>query len=700
MKAHLAIACSVASILALEGLAQPTAFVPDTDPSPIEWQCVGPYGGDLRQVVVDPFDANRLYVGTGDGKVFKSVDAGQSWTLPAAGLRLPGLSVDTLLADISDHRYLFAGCWSTQVDRGGGIFRSRDEGESWSELKGISGHAVRALAQSATRPSMLVAGALDGVFLSNDWGDTWSRISPADHAEIRHVESVAIHPTHPSMIFIGTWHLPWKTLDGGKSWSRAGGRDTGMVDDSDIFSILVDASHHDRLFMSACTGLYRSDDGSRSWTKIKGIPSNSKRTRVVYQHPTRAKTLYAGTTEGLWRSTDGGSAWRLVSDRTLVVNGIAIPREALEKVYVATDQMGLLVSENGGLSYRPSNAGLANRPVATVIGDAEKGGRLYAGLLQERSHGPLWVSEDGGGTWNVSARGLRATDVYCLYQSRREPNELIAGTSAGLFRSIDRGTTWAPWGISIDAPTTRLPARPPPRSRRGSRSPGGSKSSKVHSKTARPLQQTTLRDHILQISPHPFEPGHLLVIGWSGLYRVDESSGGTKLLYSSPTGSRALTVCASRAAGARKLLLGTSRGLFESTETGSRWVRVEFSNNNHGVQGIVESSGPQGAIYLGTDAGVFRKRYDQEDWERRGGGLPPISVSAMVVHPLNGREIWVADQRKGGIYRTGDGGETWRRVDSDMMDARVWSLKFTDDQPRRILAASMGGSVYIGRPVS
>ena len=80
-------------------------------------------------------------------------------------------------------------------------------------------------------------GALDGVFRSRDGGETWERISPENHAEIKNIESLAIDPQNPDIVYAGTWHLPWKTEDGGKNWHSIS---KGIAFDSDMFSIIVD----------------------------------------------------------------------------------------------------------------------------------------------------------------------------------------------------------------------------------------------------------------------------------------------------------------------------------------------------------------------------------------------------------------------------------------------------------------------------
>ena len=85
-------------------------------------------------------------------------------------------------------------------------------------------------------------GATDGVYRSEDSGKHWARISPEKHEDLRNFDSIAIDPHDPNTIYAGTYHLPWKTVDGGKNWAPV---HQGMVDDSDVMSITID--QNDRL---------------------------------------------------------------------------------------------------------------------------------------------------------------------------------------------------------------------------------------------------------------------------------------------------------------------------------------------------------------------------------------------------------------------------------------------------------------------
>ena len=145
---------------------------------------------------------------------------------------------------------------------------------------------------------MLFAGTLEGVSDSADAGVSWALISPPGSKEIHEVESLAIDPADPDVIYAGTWHLPWKTTDGGKSWQNI---KQGVIDDSDVFSIIIDPARPKIVFASACSGIYKSVNAAERFKKVAGIPSTARRTRVLKQDPANLNVVYAGTTEGLYK---------------------------------------------------------------------------------------------------------------------------------------------------------------------------------------------------------------------------------------------------------------------------------------------------------------------------------------------------------------------------------------------------------------
>ena len=223
---------------------------------------------------------------------------------------------------------MYAGVWAIARDEESGVFKSEDGGEHWKLLSDTKKLSVRSLAIAPSNSDFLIAGSasddpkLNGVFRSTDAGKNWERISPEGDKEIRNIESIAINPRNTNIIYVGTWHLPWKTVDGGVSWKQTGYKASGMIDDSDIFGISIDPTNPDIVHMNACSGIYRSKDGGDKWSKFPGIPFSARRSYALLPHPTKPNVVFAGTSEGLWRSKDGGKRWMLLTSKSVVIRSI------------------------------------------------------------------------------------------------------------------------------------------------------------------------------------------------------------------------------------------------------------------------------------------------------------------------------------------------------------------------------------------
>jgi photosystem II stability/assembly factor-like uncharacterized protein len=323
------------------------------------WKTVGPYGGDARSFAYSPVAPSHILLGTTNSWIYQTAD-GTQWTRLSKISTSNRLVLDHILFDSSNPKRIVVGAW--MLDRpDGGIFISPDEGHHWSSVSDMQGQSVRALAQSASDPNIFVAGTLKGVYRSVDGGLHWTLISPPGSTELHEVESIAIDPANPQDIYAGTWHLPWKTLDGGKTWQNI---KQGLIDDSDVFSIIVDPHSPSTVYASACSGIYKSVDAGNLFHKIQGIPSTARRTRVLKQDPNDPNIVYAGTTEGLYRTTDAGTKWSLMTPKDIIINDIYVDPTNSQHILMATDRSGVLVSGDGGKSFHDSNTGFAQRQLS------------------------------------------------------------------------------------------------------------------------------------------------------------------------------------------------------------------------------------------------------------------------------------------------------------------------------------------------
>ncbi len=397
---------------------------------------IGPDGGDVRSLAFDPHNPDRVLLGTSSGQIFESVDRGTSWSRFAHLGDGPDYVLDHMIFDPSDPRKLYIAAWSIEHENGE-LFRSHNGGKSFESLNGMKGKSIRSFAMSLSNPRILIAGALDGVYRSQDGGDHWTRISPEGHKDIKNIQSLAIDPKNPEIVYAGTWHLAWKTEDGGQTWRQI---KNGVIDDSDVFSIIVDPQQPNNVYLSACSGIYKSTNAGELFHKVQGIPFSARRTRVLKQDALHPEVVFAGTTEGLWKTSDSGATWHRVTAPNIIVNDVMVDPRDSTRVMLATDRSGVLLSTNNSGSFSASNEGFAHRQVRALLADNRDARVLYAGMVNDKEFGGVFVSRDGGMRWSQLSNGLNGRDVFAMAED--EKNNVYAGTNAGLFRLTAGAKQW------------------------------------------------------------------------------------------------------------------------------------------------------------------------------------------------------------------------------------------------------------------
>lgn len=650
----------------------------------LTWRLVGPFGGDARRLAVDHSNPDICYLGTGDGQFFRSVDGGQSWHLVVPGFKQRGFSIQTIVVDRRWAHRIFLGGWYVRGQTGGGLFVSEDQGKSWRPIVGLQGLPIRALVQSERDPDLFIAGALTGVYRSTNGGADWHLISPG-HPDFKNIESLAVDPENPNVIYVGTWRLPWKTTDGGQTWKLCGNSSVGMIDDSDIFSIVIDYSNPNVVYMSACSGIYCSENAGQSWTKIQGIPASSRRTQVIRQHPLNSEVIYAGTTQGLWMSSDRGRRWQLITDRRLVVNDIVVHHLRPDVVILATNQ-GIMTSRDNS-RFSASNTGFSHWTVSTVKVDVEDHSRIYAGVLSPGTYSGLFMSHDSGHTWRPFGRGLQGVDVYCLIQSSAQPDVMMVGTNKGLFQSKDRGENWSAVAFHQEYP------EPGQKSRQKSRSVDRKqtvKSFKAPLKVIGLGFQSRLETNTEQV----------YCLTESLILKGDVVHGGWKVIYQAEAGETLMCLVPSKKS-ASVLYVGTNRSLKISYDDGKSWREVTVEGQRYPIQAICEDDQEDDLLYVGTALGAFRLDTNQGNyaWTRVGSGLPLVSVSVIGVNPHRRHELVVGDQRYGGLFRSSDAGRNWERIDVGFASSRISTFCFDSTSNQRLFVGTLNGGIYVGSSV-
>jgi photosystem II stability/assembly factor-like uncharacterized protein len=364
-----------------------------TDPDKFStWAILGPPGGDVRVVTIDPKNKDHLFISTLDGQVYTSTDAGKSWRL-LVNLNRPQLILDQLMVDSQDSNVIYTS--GHRYKAPGGFFVTRDGGATWKEAKELRNESIHAMSQSTADPKTIVLGTLDGVWISKNSGDDFEKIDSTSMPV--NIDSMAVDPRNTSTMYAGTWWRAYKTTDSGKNWRLI---KDGMIDDSDVFAVNIDPRDADHIIASACSGIYESHNGGEKWAKIQGIPSQSRRTRDIVQHPSVPGTVYAATTEGFWMSTNSGKTWILTTQRNLEVNSIAVHPDEPNRVYIGTNNYGVMVSNDGGKNFVQTNDNFTSRFTYSITPDSERADRVYA-ITQNTatSGGFFFISDDGGKNW-------------------------------------------------------------------------------------------------------------------------------------------------------------------------------------------------------------------------------------------------------------------------------------------------------------
>jgi photosystem II stability/assembly factor-like uncharacterized protein len=600
-----------------------------------KWERRGPEGGMV--VSLGAATTGQLYLGAADGHVFASKDHAETWELRGrVGQRLDAV-VTRLVVDPRDENRLFASVWYQHAD-GGGVFESVDGGRDW-RLLGLGKEAVRALEIAPSDPNELVAGARTGVFLSTDNGKTWSRISPEGDPELKNLDSVAIDPRDPQVIYAGTYHLPWLTHDGGKTWKPI---IAGIIDDSDIMSLRLDASNPDRVYMSACSGIYRSDNQGGQWTKLQGIPYAARRTQVIVQDPGTPKTLYAGTTTGLWVTRDGGENWTLTTSKDWVVNALVVlsgKNGGPQRVVLGTER-GIETSDDAGVTFAEANRGFTHSVVKRLVVDQRNPSRLLmvaersgAELRESADHGKIWSPVSLEATQRGKATALKADEIENVFTSAWG---WMVRLQNGQFWLLADGTkTWREWSLVLP------------------------ESVKRNTSTANRLAKSESTRTLKAGTTIGFSQHGAVVSTNEGLMQCD-LSGRCARMKAFETKGPVRTVSVDTTGEKIAVVMEGKFGLSADGGKTAVWRDLPVPMENI-VWVDVADGGTNPPIYLGSSHGLFLSKDAGASWQQFGTGLPIGPVEQW----LRGPDVWAVSEEGGDFYVSRDRGLSWQRADSN-----------------------------------
>jgi photosystem II stability/assembly factor-like uncharacterized protein len=318
-----------------------------------------------------------------------------------------------------------------------------------------------------------VAASSGGVWKTVNAGTTWAPIFDGEPSYS--IGAITIDPNDPLVVWVGTGENNsqrsvsygdgvYKSVDGGKSW-----KNTGLANSEHIAMIVVDPRDSNRVYVASQgplwkaggdRGLFKTEDGGKSWSAVLSISENTGVNDVVmdprnpdvlvassYQRRRHVWTLIDGGPESaIYKTRDGGATWEKQTQGLPKVDlgriGLARSPAAPDVIYAiveaADDEGGFFRSEDGGENWEKRSDYVSNGPqyYNEIVADPENVDRVYSMDTW------MMVTEDGGKTFAKVGETFKHVDNHALWIDPRDTDHLLAGCDGGVYESFDRGRTW------------------------------------------------------------------------------------------------------------------------------------------------------------------------------------------------------------------------------------------------------------------
>lgn len=421
------------------------------------WTSFGPEAGDVLQLLAAPGRAGVLFARAG-GRVWRSHDDGASWSAAS----VPGERA----AEVGS--LLVLGPFLLVATSAGALFRSDDDGDSWRQV------AAPIATVPATWVELLAADPVRGVvyaqsdfrlFVSEDGGESWlERTRPAEAV----IHALTIDPADPDHLLAGQVSAGASSRDAGRTWTRFRMPSQTVFGDqpTNLSDFVLDLRARGRMLVAAGGGgvFETRDDGTTWQARNEGIHVSQgavlPAARVLGAAPDDPDLLLLGSSGVLYRSSDGARSWSPTAAGPASADAAALLyRDARGDVVLAGMLgAGIARSDDGGRSWVPSSHGLHASFVTALAADPSDVAVLYAGTgTREARYGPvapgpvgaLLRSLDGGRSWQPARTGASAGEITGVAVDPATPGLVFATHETdGLLRSDDHGATWQAIGAS------------------------------------------------------------------------------------------------------------------------------------------------------------------------------------------------------------------------------------------------------------
>ena len=392
----------------------------------MRWRNVGPTrGGRANAVVGDPEKPYVFYFGGVNGGVFRTANAGQTWTSITDG-KTDISSVGAMAIAPSDPNVIYVGTGESQLREdltpGTGVYRSTDAGATWNRLGLTDSHQIADIVVDPRDPDHAWVAAMGhafgpnaerGVFRTSDGGKTWKKVLFINDST--GANDLSIDPSNPRILYASMYKFQrtpwsmiagggrsgiWKTVDGGDTWTELTFRPGIPSKPLGKIGIDVSPANPRRIYASieapdSSGGIFRSDDAGESWDRMNTDARFWVRSWYYSQvtaDPQNENTVYVMNL-GVLRSIDGGKTFSKVKVPHGDTHAMWIdPKDA--KRMINSNDGGGTVSLDGGTTW----SSIHNQPTAQfyhVTTDNQFPYRIY-GAQQDNSPVSIASRSDDG----------------------------------------------------------------------------------------------------------------------------------------------------------------------------------------------------------------------------------------------------------------------------------------------------------------
>jgi len=650
--------------------------IPENAYQDLHWRMIGPFrGGRTRAATGVASQPNVFYVGQVNGGVWKSDDYGRTWTPIFDHESTQSIGAIAVASSNPNIIYVASGEGLHRPDLsvGNGIYKSTDAGKTWTHLGLRDGFQIPALAVDPRDPNRVFAAVLGhpygpneerGLFRSTDGGQTWEK-SIYKNANTG-ASDVEIDPSNPDVIYASMWEVREGPWEDNNEVNGTGG------------------------------GLFKSTDGGNTWHPLtNGLPKDLSQIYVAIA-PTDPRRLYAtlGTASGalaVYRSDDAGDSWSKATD-----------------------------------DPRPSGRiGGGDLPIPRV--DSKNPDIVYSASTVTMK------STDGGKTWSGFRGAPGGDDYQNLWINPNDPNVILLVSDQGALVTVNGGATWSSWynqptaQIYHVAVTTTFPYWV---------CGGQQESGSVCIASRGNDGAITYREwHPVgaieygYVTPDPLDPDIIYGGGRSEVSKFHWSTGQVQNITPIP-----LRTAKYRTDRTEPLLFSpldphvlyfASNVLFKTTDGGNSWQTIssDLTRENPAVPSSVGTLIPKGAdqqrgviyalapsfknintLWAGTDDGlIWLTRDGGNNWnDITPPGLTPWSkVTQISASHFDDDTAYASvsrfriDDERPYIYRTHDGGKTWKLITAGLPGLGPVDTVREDPVRKGLLFAGTENSVWV-----